>query len=279
MRRAPRGKRPLFEKSGAKTFVMLGHGRCRRCSLRPSIKKFFCFFLFTKRNPSFCSGAFTGAIALSLAGLPAAAWAATENPQAVAAAIRQVVAPTLSSGSTISLGPVTGAQYMQACTGPLSVSVTGIEPYEQAAVRCPSPNWTLYVTVTVAATEEVEVAARPIAAGQALSAGDVVLRREPVGLFAGRQVYHDAASLLGTTAFMSINPGTILTSSSVEEPVVVRAGQTVSVRVRSAGLVVTVNAVAQQTGRIGQTIVMINPASGQHFSALVTKTGLVVDLN
>ena len=24
------GKRPLFEKSGAKTFVMLGHGRCRR---------------------------------------------------------------------------------------------------------------------------------------------------------------------------------------------------------------------------------------------------------
>ncbi len=92
----------------------------------------------------------------------------------------------MSSGSTVSLGPVTGAQYMQACTGNLSVSITGIEPYEQAAVRCPSPNWTLYVTVTVAATEEVEVAARPIAAGQALSAGDVTLRREPVALFAGR---------------------------------------------------------------------------------------------
>jgi hypothetical protein len=24
------GKQPLFEKSGAKTFFMLGHGRCRR---------------------------------------------------------------------------------------------------------------------------------------------------------------------------------------------------------------------------------------------------------
>ena len=108
-------------------------------------------------------------LAALLAALPASAWAAgTENPQAVAAAIRQAIAPTLSSGSTVSLGPVTGAQYMQACTGNLSVSITGIEPYEQAAVRCPSPNWTLYVTVTVAATEEVEVAARPIAAGQAL---------------------------------------------------------------------------------------------------------------
>src|ERR1700691_6629430 len=119
----------------------------------------------------------TGALlAVLLAAMPALSWAAgQEDPQAVAAAIRQAVAPNLASGSTVSLGPVTGAQYMQACTGPLSVSISGIEPYEQAAVRCPSPNWTLYVTVTVAATEEVEVAARPIAAGQALSAGDVML--------------------------------------------------------------------------------------------------------
>jgi flagellar basal body P-ring formation protein FlgA len=217
--------------------------------------------------------------ALGFAVLPATAWAAPENPEAVAAAIRQAVVPTLSGGSTISLGPVTGAQYMQACTGNLSVSITGIEPYEQAAVRCPSPNWTLYVTVTVAATEMVEVAARPIAAGQALSGGDVTLRREPVALFAGRQVYHDAASLLGTSALMSLNPGTILTTDSVEEPVMVQAGQTVSVHVRSAGLDITVNAVAQQTGRIGQTILMINPSSGQHFSALVTKAGLIVELN
>jgi flagella basal body P-ring formation protein FlgA len=217
--------------------------------------------------------------AAALATLPAFAWAASENPQTVAGAIRQALAPTLSGSSTVSLGPVIGAQYMQACTSNLSVSITGIEPYEQAAVHCSVPNWTLYVTVTVATTEEVEVAARPIAAGQALSGADVMLRREPVELFAGRQVYHDATALLGTTALMSLSPGTILTQSSVEEPTVVQAGQTVSVHVRSGGLDVTVNAVAQQTGRIGQTILMINPASGQHFSALVTATGLVVNLN
>jgi flagella basal body P-ring formation protein FlgA len=218
-------------------------------------------------------------VATSLAVLPAVAWAAPENPQTVAAAIRQAIAPTLSSGSSVSLGPVTGAQYMQACTGNLSVSITGTEPYEQAEVRCPAPNWTLYVSVTVVATEEVEVAARPIAAGQALSPGDVTLRREPVALFAGREVYHDAASLLGTTALMSLNPGAILTNGSIEEPVVVQAGQTVTVHVRNGGLVITLNAVAQQTGRIGQTILMINPASGQHFSALVTAAGPVVNLN
>lgn len=218
-------------------------------------------------------------LALALAAVPAASLAATENPQTVAAAIRQALAPTLSGDSSVSLGPVTGAQYMQACGGNLSVSITGSVPYEQAAVRCPSPGWTLYVSVTVAETEQVEVAARPIAAGQALSSADVVLRREPVDLFAGRQVYRDSASLLGTTALMSLNPGAILTDSSVEEPVMVQAGQTVTVHVRNGGLDITVNAVAQQVGRIGQSILMVNPASGQHFSALVTATGPVVNLN
>ncbi len=216
-------------------------------------------------------------LALAAAALPAAA--ATEDPQAVVTAIRQAVSPTLSSGSAISLGPVIGAHYMQSCTAPLSVSVTGTEPYEQAAVRCPAPGWTLYVTVTVAATENVEVAARPIAAGQALTRDDVALRNEPVSLFAGRQVYHDADALLGTTAILSVNPGTILTPSNVAEPAAVQAGQTVSVHVQSGNLDITVNARADQTGRIGETILLTNPSSGQHFSALVTKAGLLVALN
>jgi hypothetical protein len=46
-------KRPLFEKSGAKTFFTLGHGRCRRHYPWPQHKKFFCFFLFTKRSLPF----------------------------------------------------------------------------------------------------------------------------------------------------------------------------------------------------------------------------------
>ena len=52
-RRRTEFKQPLFRKSGAKTSVMLGHGRCRRQSPWPSMKKFFCFFLFTKRSLPF----------------------------------------------------------------------------------------------------------------------------------------------------------------------------------------------------------------------------------
>jgi hypothetical protein len=40
----------FLEKAAQKLLTLLGHGRCRRHCPRPSIKKFFCFFLFTKRS-------------------------------------------------------------------------------------------------------------------------------------------------------------------------------------------------------------------------------------
>jgi hypothetical protein len=43
-------KRPLFEKSGAKTSFMLGYGLVADKAHSPALIKFFCFFLFTKRS-------------------------------------------------------------------------------------------------------------------------------------------------------------------------------------------------------------------------------------
>jgi hypothetical protein len=45
------GSKGRFLKKAAQKFLaMLGHGQCRGHRPRPSIKKFFCFFLFTKRS-------------------------------------------------------------------------------------------------------------------------------------------------------------------------------------------------------------------------------------
>ncbi len=211
-------------------------------------------------------------------GLPAAAMAA-QNPDAVTAAVRQAVATTVPADATITLGPVQGAQYMQPCAKTLQVKVTGNPPYEQASVVCPQPAWTLYITVTIAAQASVVVAARPITAGQMFAPADLAIRRVPVAAFAGRQVFYSAAALSGATAVLSFAPGTILTPSDVSTPVIVQAGQTVSVDVRSQNLDISVNAIADQSGRVGETIQMTNKSSGQHFSALVTAAGLLVQLN
>ncbi len=201
-----------------------------------------------------------------------------ESAKAVAVAVLKTAQALAPPGAVVSVGPVAGAGYMQACTAPLAVRLSGAPPYEQAAVRCPNPSWTLYVTVTLAQSEAVVVAARPVAAGQALTSGDLMLRREPVQDFAGRQVYYDPAQLVGAQTVMSLSAGMVITQSAVQAPQVVKAGQTVTVRVISGGVQVSLDAQADQNGRVGDTILMTNRASGRRFTALVTPDGPVVRL-
>ena len=218
-------------------------------------------------------------VLLSLACLsPAMAGPDREDPNAVAAAVKQSVAATSSAGATITLGSVAGAQFMQACGAALAVTVSGAAPYEEANVHCAQPDWTLYVAVTVAENEAVVVAARPIAAGAQIVAGDLKIVPMPISLFAGRQVYYNMADLIGAVPVMGLSPGTILTSSGISQPVLVQAGQSASVTVYSGGLTLTIDAIADQTGHAGDSILMTNPSSGQRFHALVERDGISVDL-
>ena|GEM_PF-2391154 len=217
-------------------------------------------------------------LCLSLTFLAAPAFAAPQAEGVVADAIRQAALAVVPADAVVTLGPVTGAGYMQACAVPLVVSISGVAPYEQAAAHCSSPVWTLYVTVTVAQSEAVVIAARPVTAGQSIGPDDITLAREPVAAFAGRQVFADPAQLIGANAMMSLATGTILTPDIIAQPVVVKAGQTVSVEVISGGVDVSIEAMADQTGRIGDTILLTNPSSGRRFSALVTASGPVVRL-
>lgn len=216
--------------------------------------------------------------ALGVMARPALADSAHENPDDVVAAAKQAALALAPPGAQVTISQAKAAAYMPACTAPLSVAITGTAPYQEAAVHCPAPVWVLYLTANVAAQQLVEVAARPIQAGQTLSEDDVSLAEKPVSLFAGRQTFAGAQQLIGAQARLSLQPGAVITSDAVAQPVVVSTGQTVAVQVKDGGVVVSVNAVADQTGRIGDTILMTNPGSGRRFSALLTASGPVVDL-
>jgi flagella basal body P-ring formation protein FlgA len=216
--------------------------------------------------------------ALAFLLFPCLAFASPQDPAAVAAAVRQAALAIAPPGASISLGEVEGARVMPACAGPLAVTISGVVPYEQAAAHCLAPAWTLYVTVTVAQTQNVVVTARPLSAGQVLGPGDLMIASEPVARYAGRQVFYDPAQLLGGEALMSLPAGTILSADDIGEPVVVKAGQTVTVTVISGAVQVSIDAVADETGRIGDTILLTNPSSGRRFTATVTANGPVVQL-
>jgi len=217
-----------------------------------------------------------------LARLLLLAWAAPacagQAPGPVAAAIFQTARAIAPPGARIALGPVAGAAAMPPCPGPITVTISGIAPYEQAAAQCAAPAWTLYVTVTVTVSQAVVIATDQIAAGSVLRAADLAIATRPVSAYAGRQVFYDPASLAGTLAVMALSPGTIITQDDIQAPVLVNAGQTVSVDVISGSVHVEIVATADETGRLGDTILLTNPSSGRRFTALVTANGLVVRL-
>ncbi|HQT63551.1 MAG TPA: flagellar basal body P-ring formation chaperone FlgA [Acidocella sp.] len=210
-------------------------------------------------------------------GLAQPAISATpQTPQAVTDAIRAAL--NMPDDSSVTLGSVAGAQFMQACRGKMNVTITGLPPYQQAAVQCPAPLWTLYVAVTIINRTNIAVAARQIAAGQVLAPDDIRLQLEPSTLYAGRQVFYQRAAVAGSTALMSMPAGSILTTGNVAPPLIVSAGQTVNVTIRSGAVQVSISAIATQAGRVGDMILLTNPSTGKHFPALVTSEGPVVNL-
>jgi flagella basal body P-ring formation protein FlgA len=134
------------------------------------------------------------------------------------------------------------------------------------------------VSVTIDAHMAVVVTARPITAGQTLEGDDLTLREEPISLYAGRSVFYHPEDAVGAMAVMSLPLGTILTESSVQQPVVVQAGQSLTVNAESGGVDISITGTAEESGRIGDTIIVTNPASGRRFPAVVTRSGALVQL-
>ncbi|GAB0114417.1 flagellar basal body P-ring biosynthesis protein FlgA [Acidisoma sp. C75] len=214
---------------------------------------------------------------LPLAGIGTAR-AASEDAKTVTKAVQSAVNAIAPPHAVITLGPVTGAQYMKPCQRPLAVTISGTQPYLQAAVLCTEPRWTLYVSAEVEAKIAVVVAAQTIPAGQPIRAEDVKLTEEPMSSFAGRQVFYHTDDVLGDVADLTLPAGTLIVGTSVQRPILVRPGQIIMVDVRNAGIDVTLDARADETGRLGDMIAVTNLSSGKTFQATVTPSGALVDL-
>lgn len=205
--------------------------------------------------------------------------ATMQNPEVVAKLVQQAAQNLVPPGAQVSIGTVSGAHYMPACTVPLSINISGVAPYEQATVQCASPRWTLYVEVTVEQSEDVVVAARPLTAGQTIGPGDIMLRSLPVQNFAGRQVFTTLSQVEGADLMMSLTAGSIITQNLIQTPLTVKAGQMVTVHVYSGNVTLSVDAVADQNGHIGDTIMLTNPTTGRRFTAEVTDQGVILKLS
>lgn len=137
------------------------------------------------------------------------------------------------------------------------------------------PKRSFNVRVKVDPYVDVMVATRDIMRGMAVGPADMEPRRMPL-TSAPQGVITDPQRALGLVARKTIFPGQFLTLRDLQEKVVVERNQLVDIIVRSGAVTLQGRAKATMDGRVGDTIVCVNPDSKEQIQGVVMPNGAVV---
>ena len=137
----------------------------------------------------------------------------------------------------------------------------------QVGMRCTDPeSWTLMIPMSVQVWGPAVYAARPLAAGRALTAEDLQVRESDLAQFPGG-VVTDPEAVLGRVPRMGVGAGLALRADMLRNPAVVQAGSPVSVVFRGEGKAMT-------SAGMGEAV-QVRTASGRVIKATVTGPGEV----
>lgn len=162
------------------------------------------------------------------------------------------------------------------CTAHEAFSPSGprLSGKTHVGVRCLGPAiWSVLVPVHIAITGSYVTTSRPLAAGQTISAGDLIvstgdLSAMPTGILG------DPQFAIGKTLRNSLGAGQPLRSDQLVAPLVIRQGQTVRVISAGPGFAVSSEGKAMNNAAEGQ-IAQIRMGSGQTVSGPAKADGSV----
>ncbi|MGI9343805.1 MAG: flagellar basal body P-ring formation chaperone FlgA [Gammaproteobacteria bacterium] len=166
------------------------------------------------------------------------------------------------------------------CDSPLAVKIPPARRGNTrvtAEVRCAGSNpWKVHVPARVVVYQQVVVAARSMARGSVLAAGDIELAEQDTSsLPAGFLLQTEHA--IGTQLRRDINAGKPLSPAMLETPALVKRGQQVTLEAGSGGMVVRMAGVAKADGIKGQVIPVENTRSRRVVHGVV-RTGRTVEV-
>lgn len=141
-------------------------------------------------------------------------------------------------------------------------------------VRCLGPSaWTVYVPVQVSVSGNYLVTTRPMAAGQALGAGDFVIRSGDLSALPAT-ILTDQAQAIGKMVKNGISAGQPLRSDLLIAPWAVQQGQSVKLVSKGSGFSVSSEGKALNNASDGQ-IAQVRTGSGQTVSGIARPGGIV----
>lgn len=163
---------------------------------------------------------------------------------------------------------------LKACGEPAFKLAEGSKTWGQGslAARCVAPEtWEIFLAYRIKLSGPALVGKRALTAHQVLTAGDVESREIDYQRAPG-QYLQDIQALQGATLTMPAPAGTPLRLDMLRRPTAVRAGQRVSVLAEGAGFAVRQEAVALQSGAVGD-LIRLKTQTGRIIQGTVTDAG------
>jgi flagella basal body P-ring formation protein FlgA len=177
---------------------------------------------------------------------------------------------------TVKVGAIDPRTVLAACPAPQAFLQPGARAWGKTTVglRCTAPsNWTLFVQAQVNVQAEYVAAALPLAQGQAIEQGQLVLVKGDIAAMPNG-IVTDMAQAVGRTPTVSLAAGTPLRLDGLRSKPVVQQGQ--AVRLVSNGSGFSVSGEGKAIGNAGEgQVVQVRTAGGSVVSGTAKAGGMV----
>jgi len=184
----------------------------------------------------------------------------------------------LPGAASITIGALEPRMNLAACAAPQAFQQPGARAMGKTTVgvRCGAPTpWTIYIQAQVSVQAEYVASALPLAPGQAIESGQLVMLKGDLGMLPNG-VLTDMAQAIGRSSSMALPAGAPLRADLLRSKPVVQQGQSVRVVSKGAGFSVSAEGRAIGTAGDGQ-VVQVRTPGGAILSG-VARPGALVEV-
>jgi len=196
--------------------------------------------------------------------------------RAVALQYLQTQTAGLPGQVTIQVGQVDPRTSLASCPAPEAFQQPGARAWGKTTVgvRCTAPSpWTVYIQATVNVVADYVAAAVPLAQGQPVDAGQLVMMKGDIAAMPNG-IITDMAQAIGRTPTASLPAGTPLRMDTLKSKPVVQQGQTVRLVSKGANFSVSAEARAINNAGEGQ-VAQARTQSGTVVSGTARAGGII----
>ncbi|USX28232.1 flagellar basal body P-ring formation chaperone FlgA [Oxalobacteraceae bacterium OTU3CINTB1] len=188
----------------------------------------------------------------------------------------QVQTGGLPGQVTVAVGAIDPRMSLAPCPDPQAFFMPGARAWGKTTVgvRCATPSaWTVYIQASVTVIGEYVASAAPLAQGQAIEAGQLVMLKGDLTMLPAG-IATDISQVVGRSSNSSLPPGTPMRIDTLRTKPVVQSGQLVRLVSSGSGFSVSAEARAMGTAGDGQ-VVQVKTSGGQQITGIAKAGGLV----